>query len=195
MKYIVKAVAGLLIIFLTTACSVPLKQPVLHDFGLLTPISTYQGKQNIAPTITVDAPTWLWDNRIRYRLLYAPKTRIGFYALDLWIASPPELFEQQLLASGKFQNFSIKLSMHTFEQQFLAPHSAKVVLRFSVQAYSENKKRKLGFQEFSLEHATITADAAGAVTGFTELTQQAVDKIQKWLSGLSDKPLTADKDG
>ena len=85
MKYIVKAVAGLLIMLLTTACSVPLKQPVLHDFGLLTPISTYQGKQNIAPTITVDAPTWLWDNRIRYRLLYAPKTRIGFYALDLWM--------------------------------------------------------------------------------------------------------------
>ncbi len=90
----------------------------------------------------MDAPTWLWDNRIRYRLLYASPTRVGFYALDLWIAPPPELFEQLLISSGKTRNYSLNIRLQDFEQQFDAPDRARVVLRFSVEAYSGDNKRK-----------------------------------------------------
>jgi cholesterol transport system auxiliary component len=170
-----------------TSCTISPKEPVLHDFGLPTPASTFKSKQGNNPTITVDAPTWLWDNRIRYRLLYASPTRVGFYALDLWVASPPELFEQFLISTGRTQNYSLIIRLHDFEQQFYAPDRARVVLRFSVEAYSGDNNKKVSAQEYYLELPTLTPDAAGAVSGFANLAQLAADRIQVWLAGLSDK--------
>ena len=176
------------LVFLTvvfnTGCSVSKKHPAVHDFGL--PVPVLNGK-NIEPAITVDAPTWLWDNRLRYRLLYAAPTQVGFYALDLWIASPPELFEQLLIASGKTQNHPLIIRLTDFEQQFDAPDKARVVLSFVVEAYVNDDKKKIGTQVFYLEQPTPTPDAAGAVNGFAELTRQAANKIQVWLAGLPDK--------
>jgi len=170
-----------------TGCSITPKQPALHDFGLSVSNSAYQSKRGNKPPITVNAATWLWDNRIRYRLLYSSPTRVGFYALDLWIASPPELFEQLLISSGKTRNYSLIIRLQEFEQQFDAPDRARVALRFSVEAYSNDNQRKIGTQEFYLERPTATPNAAGAVSGFAHLTRQAVDRIQVWLAGLSDK--------
>jgi cholesterol transport system auxiliary component len=170
-------------LFFMPGCSISPKQPALHDFGL--PVSTPTDKT--PPTVTVDAPTWLWDNRIRYRQLYASSTRVGFYALDLWIAPPPELFEQLLIAYGNTRNYSLVIRLQDFEQQFDAPDRARVVLRFSVDAYSDNNHQKVGTQAFYLERPAATPDAAGAVNGFATLTRQATDKIQSWLAGLPGK--------
>jgi cholesterol transport system auxiliary component len=173
-------------LFFITSCSISPKQPALHDFGLPVSISTYKSNRDNKPAITVDAPTWLWDNRIRYRLLYASPTRVGFYALDLWIASPPELFEQLLISRGKARNYSLIIWLQDFEQQFDTPDHARVVLRFSVEAYSNDNNKKVGTQGFYLERPTTTPNAAGAVNGFANLTRQAADRIQAWLTGLSD---------
>ena len=72
-----------------TGCSISSRQPAMHDFGLPVSTSTYKSKRGNNPVINVDAPTWLWEDRIRYRLLYAAPTRVGFYTLDLWVAPPP----------------------------------------------------------------------------------------------------------
>jgi cholesterol transport system auxiliary component len=159
------------------------KQPALHDFGLPQSTSTDSNK----PAISVDAPTWLWDNRIRYRLLYASPTHVGFYALDQWLASPPELFQQQLIASGKIPAYPLHIQLLDFEQQFDAPSKARVVLRFSVEAFSPNDKRKLGSHEFRLQQTTKTPDAAGAIKGFSHLVQQADEQIRTWVMGLPDQ--------
>ncbi|MDD5266780.1 MAG: hypothetical protein PHO08_06595 [Methylococcales bacterium] len=172
-----------------TGCSVSPKQPVLHDFGLPVLNSMNKSGQRSSSSITVDAPTWLWDNRIRYRLLYTSPTQVGFYALDLWIAPPPELFEQLLISSGKNWNYSLIIRLQEFEQQFDSHDRARVVLRFSVEAHAEGNNKKAGTQEFYLERSTATPDAAGAVSGFVKLTQQAADRIQGWLTGLPDKPM------
>lgn len=169
-----------------TGCSISHTQPVMHDFGLPASISTAQSTQGNTPVINVDAPTWLWDDRIRYRLLYSSDTRVGFYTLDLWVAPPPELFEQLLISSGKFQNYTLNIVLHQFEQQFDAPDRSRVVLSFSVEAYSGDNK-KAGTQRFYLERPATTPDAAGAVSGFDHLTRQAADRIQAWLTGLSGK--------
>ena len=187
MKYLLIGLLFFSTLLSGTGCVISPKQPVMHDFGLSDSISTYNSKRNNKPTITVDAPTWLWDNRIRYRLLYASPNRVGFYALDLWIAPPPELFEQLLISSGKIRNYSLIIWLHDFEQQFDAPDRAHVMLRFSVEAYSSDPNKKINTQEFYLEHSTITPDAAGAISGFANLTRQAADRIQVWLAGLSDK--------
>jgi cholesterol transport system auxiliary component len=186
------SVTGFLIFFialLNMGCSFSPKQTILHDFGLPNFVST----NKVIPTggvgITVDAPTWLWDNRLRYRLLYAPQTRIGFYALDLWVAPPPELFEQLLISSGKIKNYALIISLKSFEQQFDEPNRSRVVMSFLVEAYSVDKKTKIGVQAFYLEQTAIPANAAGAINGFANLTRQAADKIQIWLVGLSDKSI------
>lgn len=166
--------------FLATACVMTPKQPALHDFGLTVSTSD----QNIKPDITVDAPTWLWDNRIRYRLLYATPTRVGFYALDQWIASPPELLQQQLMAGGKIPAFPLLIQLLDFEQQFDAPDKARVVLRFSADVFAPGSKRKLGTHEFRLQQATDTPDAAGAIKSFRKLVQQADEQIHSWVMGL-----------
>jgi cholesterol transport system auxiliary component len=169
-----------LLVFFSAGCSVTAKQPAVHDFGLPASTAT-QGRASV----TVNAPTWLWDNRIRYRLLFASPSQVRFYGLDRWIASPPELLEQLLTLSVQAQGYALIIRLQDFEQQFDAPDRARVVLHFSVEAYLDNKK--IGKQEFYLQQPTKTSDAAGAISGFTALAQQAGGKIQGWLAGLSDR--------
>jgi cholesterol transport system auxiliary component len=170
------------LVFFSAGCSVTAKQPALHDFGLSVPAVVDQGKA----AVSINAPTWLWDNRIRYRLLFASPSQVRFYGLDRWIASPPELLEQLLVFSGKARNFAVIIRLQDFEQQFDAPDRARVVLHFSVEAYSANNKQKIGTQDFYLQQLTKTPDAAGAISGFTDLAHQAAGKIQGWLLGLPE---------
>ena len=169
------------LMFFSAGCSVTGKQPALHDFGLPAPIAAAQGKASV----TINAPTWLLDNRIRYRLLFAAPTQVRFYGLDRWIASPPELLEQLLVFNGKAQDYILIIRLQDFEQQFDAPDRARVVLRFSVEAYSSDNKQKIDTQEFYLQQPSKTPDAAGAISGFTDLAHQSVKKIQDWLTGLA----------
>lgn len=176
MRYLLIAVLSVF----NSACSVSDKRPpAVHDFGL--PAANTTAQQGRARA-NVNAPTWLWDNRIRYRLLFATPSQIRFYGLDRWIAAPPELFEQLLNFSGKAWDYTLIIRLQDFEQQFEAPDRAQVVLRFSVEAYSGNEK--MGAHEFHLQQPTKMPDAMGAISGFTELAQQAVVTIQDWLMSL-----------
>jgi cholesterol transport system auxiliary component len=169
------------LVFFSTGCSVTSRQPAMHDFGLPAPTSVQQGKASVS----VNAPTWLWDNRIRYRLLFASPSQVSFYGLDRWIASPPELFEQLLAFSGnKGRDYTLVIRLEDFEQQFDTPDRARVVLNFYVEAYSDNEK--IGSQAFYLHQPTKTADAAGAVAGFIDLAQQSTEKVRHWVAGLSN---------
>jgi cholesterol transport system auxiliary component len=189
MKYLLIVLLLVSTLFLMTACTVVTpKNPALHDFGPPVSISAAgNGKQGNRSMISVDAPTWLWDNRIRYRPLYASPTRVGFYALDLWAAPPPELFEQLLMSGGRTQNYALIIRLQDFEQQFDAPGRSRVVLRFFAEAYDGDTHKKTGTREFYLERPAMTPDAAGAVDALVHLTRRAVDDIQGWLAKLSNK--------
>ncbi|MCK9622713.1 MAG: hypothetical protein M0R47_19530 [Methylobacter sp.] len=170
------------LVFLGMGCSVNTRQPALHDFGRVESTPAHQDKASV----NVNAPTWLWDNRIRYRLLYSSPSQIRFYGLDRWIASPPELFEQLLALKSAVRDYALLIRLQDFEQQFDAPDRARVVLRFSVEAYSD-KNQKVDTQEFYLQQATKTPDAAGAINGFTDLAHEANEKVVAWVKGLSDR--------
>jgi cholesterol transport system auxiliary component len=174
------------IIMANAGCSVAPKQPqpALHDFG--APYFQYENGAIAKPVVTVTAPKWLRDNRIRYRLLYTAPTRVRFYALDRWIAPPSELFEQHLIAGAKPLDYLLSIRLMDFEQQFEASDRARVVMRFYLEAYAPDSKRLLGAHEFYLQQATQTPDAAGAVTAFAELAQQAESRIQDWLADLPE---------
>jgi len=180
MKTLLTAVSLSLLVI---GCTPNARQPDAHDFGQdQSRAASNSGEQKSA--INVDAPSWLWDNRIRYRLLFSAPSQVRFYGQDVWIASPPELFQQKLIASGVGFNYRLLVKLQTFEQQFDATDKARVVLHFSVEAYSADNTQKVATQEFRLEQPSKTADAKGAISGFADLTQQAVSKIQGWLSGL-----------
>ncbi|MDD5578437.1 MAG: hypothetical protein PHY16_04045 [Methylobacter sp.] len=185
MKYLSIGLAAFILLFAGTGCSITSQQPAVHDFGWAIPTSVNRIKNN--PIVTVEAPKWLWDNRIRYRLLFSSPTNVRFYTLDKWIAPPPELFEQQLISSGLTLNYPLSIQLLDFEQQFDAPDRSRVVMRFYVNAYPSGNKQKGGTQEFLIERPTKTPDAAGAVSGFADLTRQAVGRIQDWLTTLSNK--------
>jgi cholesterol transport system auxiliary component len=127
-------IGSLSLILAVSSCSIlPKAQPsAVHDLGYLnsnTPSEITTLTQQ--SPISVEAPKWLSDNRIRYRLLYADPTQVRFYSLDRWIAPPPELFEQLLNASGKQWAHPLSIRLDAFEQQFDSPGRAKVIIRFT----------------------------------------------------------------
>lgn len=175
------------LVFLLTlsGCSIlPQSQPsAVHDFGIPNAnLSSATSTSPRQPSITVEAPKWLSDNRIRYRLLFATPTQVRFYALDRWIAPPSELFEQLLNASGKRQSKTATIHLDVFEQQFDTSNQAKVVIHFTVTTVAEDNKHQANKRDFRLQLPCPTPDAKGAVAGFTSLTKQANDTVQAWLA-------------
>lgn len=170
------------LVFSLISCEITPKQPALHDFGLSP--STYGIKNEATPSIEIEAPKWVWDNRIRYRLLFKTPTKVNFYMLDKWIAPPPELFQQQLRLRGKFLYAPLVIEFLDFEQQFATPQQAKVIMHFTVTAFSSDKKQTLANKEFYFQHVSQTPDAKGAVEGFAILVNQAINEMDNWLAGL-----------
>jgi cholesterol transport system auxiliary component len=170
-----------LIFLIAGGCSVfPKVEPSAeHDFGF--PLSGAEKNQLSQAQVNVVTPEWLADTRIRYRLLYASPTQVRFYSLDRWIAPPNELFEQMLTTSNKTWPSAYTVQIQSFEQQFDAPGSAKAVIRFSVVSSSDSRENKILKKDFFLQETCPTADAKGAVTGFSILAKKALDEIASWL--------------
>jgi cholesterol transport system auxiliary component len=184
MKARISGLFVLVLLLTLSGCSIlPQSQPsAVHDFGVPNANSSSEtSTSSKQPSITVQAPKWLSDNRIHYRLLYATPTQVRFYALDRWIAPPSELFEQLLNASGKQLSKTATIQLDVFEQQFDTSNQAKVVIHFTVTTVAEDNKHRANKRDFHLQLPCPTPDAKGAVTGFTSLTKQAVDKVQAWL--------------
>ena len=168
-----------------SACSISSKSglPISHDLGS----NTEQTADSV--TITLDAPVWLWDDRIRYRLLYDDDaTVIRYYNRDRWVAPLPALLEHRLSVAGLRQPIHLQLQLTQFEQQFEAVDNADVVMTLKANAYANNGIRLLGKRTFNLSQKNVSPDAAGAITGFITLIEQAQTEIQTWLETMSDEP-------
>ena len=153
--------------------------PVRHDLGPIA-ISTAQDA-----AVTLDAPVWLWDERIRYRLLYEDTTVIRYYNWDRWEAPFPALLERRLTISGK-RPFTVHINLTQFEQQFETLNQARVVMSLMVSVFAARDNRLIANRSFNLSQNTVSPDAAGAIAGFATLTEQARTGIQAWLDTLPD---------
>lgn len=167
------------------ACSLgrpAVSPPVAHDFG---PEPTALPSGAVTWSVgSVDAPAWLQDDRIRYRLLYADPSQVRFYSRDLWAAPPPHLLAQRLDMAGGGGDLRLRVDVQVFEQVFDAPDRARVLLNLNVTAYRPGGAQPLAERRFRFDEATPSADAPGAVTAFTHLADQAVAEIRAWLTGL-----------
>ncbi|MEO9061451.1 MAG: hypothetical protein ABI270_05355 [Nitrosospira sp.] len=153
--------------------------PISHDLGPIA-ISTAQDA-----AVTLDAPAWLWDERIRYRLLYKDATAIRYYNLDRWEAPFPALLERRLTLNGK-RPFTVHIHLTQFEQQFETSNQARVVMSLMVSVRAAKDHRLVANRSFNLSQDTVSLDAAGAIAGFATLTEQAKTGIQAWLETLPD---------
>jgi cholesterol transport system auxiliary component len=177
MKYLLIAIT-----LVANGCNILPKAADVHDFGLTSQNTTAgQTRLTSSPPVNVEAPKWLNDNRIRYRLLYASPTQVRYYMHDKWLASPPELFAQLLNTSNLTVRNPLTVTLLTFEQQFTTPNQAHVSMRFTVSGGTESKNNT-DKQNFSLTLPCPNPDAKGAVSAFSTITRMAVDKINSWIS-------------
>ena len=170
----------LLILLQLSGCTILPKAAAVHDLGIPPTHPVRHEKSSDQPAIAVEAPKWLYDSRIRYRLLYASPTQVGFYTMDRWLAPPPELFEQLLTASKIEHADTVTVRLLEFEQQFTGPSQAEVVMRFEVKAarISPGKDKS---HEFRLQQPCPAPNAKGAVTAFSTVAREAARTINEWL--------------
>jgi len=160
--------------------------PALHDFGAPAGITGQDGA--MWSTVAVEAPDWLQDERIRYRLAYADPTQVRFYARDRWLAPPPSLLAQRLAVSGGGNGYRLRIGLLDFEQVFEGPQRARAILRFRATAKMPTDDRVAGQRLFQFARGTPSADAAGAVMAFAALVDEAIAGLNAWMAELPPIP-------
>lgn len=164
--------------------------PVLHDFGSSVASKECQSAGSLASTwstVSIEAPEWLQNDKIRYRLLYADPTQVGFYALDRWLAYPSAMLAQRLSLLNCSHGWLLHIHLIEFEQVFDAPEKSRVILIFRAQARQSTTDKIAGEKLFTVNLPTTTADAKGGIAAFTRLVNEATDSLQSWLAGLPVK--------
>ncbi|WP_139555905.1 ABC-type transport auxiliary lipoprotein family protein [Methylotetracoccus oryzae] len=179
--------SALMLALTSVSCSVLPDRPAppaVHDFGL--PAADKRSATGAWTAATVTAPDWLRDPRLRYRLLYRQPTRIQFYALDRWIAPPPDLLAQRLSAAAGPAGCPLRVDLQTFEQVFSQPGQARVIVELQARAAAPGAiaDQPLAEQRFALSRPCPTPDAAGAVAAFSLAMDDAVSRLDTWLRTL-----------
>lgn len=169
-------IAGALLLLLVGGCTLLPERPpraAVHDFG---PNPLEPGT-----AIAVDAPEWLQDDRIRYRLLYADRTLVRYYTLDRWVAPPSQLLARRLETVAG-HGLRPRVQLLEFEQVFEAPGRAHalVVLRVTAQRPGQPEPATA---QFLLTRPTSSPDAAGAVAAFAALADESVRRVGELLAG------------
>lgn len=177
---------------LLSACSFLPDRPVspaLHDFGSVENFKRLQcGSEEAWSAVSVEAPLWLQDENIRYRLRYADPTRIRFYAQDQWLAAPSSMLAQRLSLANCGQGFRLKIRLLEFEQVFDEAQSARVIMVFRASAQRPSSEPIVGEKLFSFSVASPSADAKGAVNASARLLDEVLNALQNWLAELPAQP-------
>ncbi|QSA98151.1 ABC-type transport auxiliary lipoprotein family protein [Methylococcus sp. EFPC2] len=139
-------------------------------------------------SVAVEAPDWLKDPRIHYRLLYADPTRVRFYADNRWLAPPPDLLAQRLAAAGAGRPYRLRIRLREFEQVFDTPDRARIVLGIVARAESLEHGEFVAERRFDFALSTSSPDAQGAVQAFSTAVDQAAGEIGAWLESLANRP-------
>ena len=176
----------ILLLLLTAGCSLSGKNIVvaLHDLGPVT--LPREAGVTYSPLIRVSAPDWLTDTHIYYRQLFLVPTVLKTYTRDRWIAPPGELLERRFSLIKGGQGLVLRIQLVDFEQQFDAPDRARTLFGFNVKVFRGRGDKPLGQRFFSYQQENETANAAGTINSFAELSNRAADDLAIWLDTLTD---------
>lgn len=178
------------------------KVPTVYDFGatvssLKQPATKPQRtKHAISIQIAnVVLPLWLENPAIHYRLAYSNPAKLYTYANSRWVASPAILLTQQIrcLVSNETSYFVVKNSVHArtnyilqveleeFVQVFDRIDNSHVVVSLRASLIDRRSRMVLSQKRFSSQLAAQTADAAGAVSAFSTVSQQLIHQVVNWI--------------
>jgi uncharacterized lipoprotein YmbA len=174
-----KQVIFLLLVATLSACGSLPKQGAAqaqYDFGITaTAPSTIEFRIG-----SVESPSGLSSNDMRYRLAYQNPTQLFAYTESRWVAAPAELvtrrLQQRWLSNGN-KPCSLQITLETFDQVFDTAASSRAVVQLRT---SLQNKGKLNTTLINVEQASISADAAGGAAALIKATDEALGKTVEW---------------
>lgn len=199
MTAILKTLSSFLAIALVAGCASKIDAPTQYDLGLLPPAAATAAPALPAVSLAdVNAPAWLDNNMMYFRLAYANQLQPRPYAGSRWTMPPAQLFQQRLKsrlaqAGGTVLALSdaalnipvLRIDMDDFTQTFDTPSHSLATLQ--VRASLFNGRTLLAQKSFSRQAATPSADAAGAASAFVAANDGVIDDLMGWLATVAPK--------
>lgn len=180
---------------LSAACATHRDTPAVYDFDSVQ--SLPDAPPRLAATIAipqVSAPSWLRTPALIYRLDYDAPARPRAYARSAWAAPPAELLTLRLrelvtAANSAFtvarrgsrsEGFRLDVTLERFEQTFASPSESRCIVQLTATLIAPDD-RTIAQRSFRAQRAAPSADAAGAVRGLVEASDDALEQILNWL--------------
>ena len=182
-------------LFALGACSIaPQSRDIAaYDFG---PAAPAKAEPRIAINLTmaeVNAPFWMENANLYYRLAYADAARPLAYANSRWVMPPAALLTQRLRAGlrqaskaavvspadGVHTDYVLRLDLEEFSQVFDSAERSRGVLRLQARLV-----RGLGLaaqQDFSIELPAPSANAEGGVRALSAASDEVGRRLADWL--------------
>ena len=176
---------GALLPLLLSACALgrPAPAPALFDLGPLPPPA--DGRAAVEVQLQqLTAPSWLAGSGIAYRLDYQDAFRREIYRDSRWVAPPAALLSERLrqraaqAGQGATRTLGLRLELEEFVQIFATPTQSRVSLRLRSWRGEEQGQGQL--RVFELSRPAPSADAAGAVQGLSQLSDELIDQVLAW---------------
>jgi cholesterol transport system auxiliary component len=179
---------------LLSACASKGPPPALYDFGPL-PAAASAPATPLPPLALADAtgPSWLDNERMYYRLLYADAQQARPYAQNRWNAPPLQLLTERLkarIAGAGVQVLSatdaavgvdlLRIEVDEFSQNFTSADqsSGQLALRASLM----RGHRLIAQRSFHGGVAATSADASGGARALAAASDAAAADILAWLA-------------
>lgn len=180
---------------LLVACALGDTRPpaVQYDLGPLQTGHLEKLSANI-PLVNarVQAPEWMSENLMVYRLDYVNDQQVRFYTESSWNTSPPRLFANRLEASlavagnaitgadSSLPAPTLRIYLEDFSQHFASPSESvgRIVLRASLFRGRELVAQK----RFEKDIVSATADAPGGARALSQNSDELIAEIMNWLA-------------
>lgn len=195
-------------IALIAGCASRAETPLQYDLGQL-PAATANATNAATTAATgaglppisladVNAPAWLDNTMMFFRLSYANQQQPRPYANSRWTMPPAQLFQQRLKArlaqaGGTVLAMSdaalnvplLRIDLDDFTQTFDTPTHSQATLQ--VRASLFNGRQLVAQQSFSSQQPTPSADAAGAARALVSANDAVIDSMMRWLATVTPK--------
>lgn len=190
---------ALALVFMVFGCALgPAATPLVATYDL--------GADRTTPTSTaipvhvvlddVSASPWLHTPAIIYRLVYQDAARINPYSMSRWVAPPQVLVGQRLqnalarAVDGKVaadirrdeRTLTLRVAIDAFEQLVESTNAARGVVRLRVTLLNGIDRRPHAQRIFTVEHASESVDAQGAVRAISAATDASIAELLAWLA-------------
>lgn len=186
---------------LLQGCATKGQRAALYDFGTMQNTGSEQALPALPPIsiAEIQAPAWLDNTHMFFRLNYANEQQPRPYAYSRWTMPPAQLFSQRIKSrlaqaggavlpttAGIVNTPVLRLEADNFMQLFES--AEKSTVRIELRATVSQGSRFIGQKSFIKQLLAPTADASGEAAAMSLASDAAIEDIAAWLATL---PLTS----